>query len=832
MLNGKNRRKRITLESLQRFWFPFTLFWVAFLPRAIYPVSLDPTWFQRSIGFLNAILHLDWAGTYFAPHPGVIVMWLSGLAEGLYYWLQLVVLGSPKWPLDAIEPMTFDRVIVGVLPLALIIALCIVMIFHLLSTLLGKKIALLGSLLIALDPFHIVNSKVIHPEGLLSIFMATSALFLLNYLRDRNHRSLLLSGFFGGLALLTKTPGMFLVPFLFLALAVGYLQTVVETYRAYRQISSALLFKGIVMDILKPVSLWLLVMTVTTFLLWPSMWVQPLTNIHEMFGRTALYSATPHENPNFFMGQVTTEDPGPLFYVMVLLFKSTMVTLPLSLITTCCLPFKTLDKERRTTLWLLVSYAFFFGLQMTLGVKKGNRYLLPIFPILDILAAVGVIYLSRSLGRWLVPQWEKKIGVAMAILAVLAQSLVSLPRHPYYGTHYNHLLGGARVALTIFPGMGKGEGVDLAARYLNQKPQVEKLVVGAQDIYTLAQHFKGETVIIADPRARYLVFDRNHLMRKLSAWMWEDLWAKHQDRIPEKVIEFDGIPYVWVYEQVVDRVDDSIFSYLAPYWNDFQSDRVVCISGISFADVTPDTFEISSEMDSLQIKWFDRRTSLIFPGDERPAWYILGNSIPLMPGLEEALFADASTVAERYLPDGRFVCSILRLETQAALQERIEAFSQTSPVMVSPEIEFMPGDPQGLRQPLTLPVDFGHQVELLGYELATEKVATGQELILVTFWQVLEKPESPLCIFVHLLDARSQVWGQHDGLDVPSAGWEPGDIFVQMHRFSMDPEAPPGEYQLEAGLYSKVNLQRLAVFEGEAALADRVLLQPITVAKP
>ncbi|MGD8243681.1 MAG: hypothetical protein PVI63_00620, partial [Anaerolineae bacterium] len=74
------------MDRLRRFerWALVFLFLLAFLPRAIVPVSRPLQWYFRSARFLQAVLGGDWAGTLFSEHPGVTVMWLSGAA--LWGW--------------------------------------------------------------------------------------------------------------------------------------------------------------------------------------------------------------------------------------------------------------------------------------------------------------------------------------------------------------------------------------------------------------------------------------------------------------------------------------------------------------------------------------------------------------------------------------------------------------------------------------------------------------------------------------------------------------------------------------------------------------------------
>ena len=47
---------------------------VAFLPRAITPVSRTMLWYQRVVHFGDALLSQDWEATYRSYHPGVTAM--------------------------------------------------------------------------------------------------------------------------------------------------------------------------------------------------------------------------------------------------------------------------------------------------------------------------------------------------------------------------------------------------------------------------------------------------------------------------------------------------------------------------------------------------------------------------------------------------------------------------------------------------------------------------------------------------------------------------------------------------------------------------------------
>ena len=55
-------------------------------------------------------------------------------------------------------------------------------------------------------------------------------------------------------------------------------------------------------------------------------------------------------------------------------------------------------------------------------------------------------------------------------------------------------------------------------------------------------------------------------------------------------------------------------------------------------------------------------------------------------------------------------------------------------------------------------------------------------------------------------------------------------MIADTHSFVIRPDAAPGKYQIEIGLYNAVDGSRLPVFEGEQRVAnDRILLEELTL---
>lgn len=237
--------------------------------------------------------------------------------------------------------------------------------------------------------------------------------------------------------------------------------------------------------------------------------------------------------------------------------------------------------------------------------------------------------------------------------------------------------------------------------------------------------------------------------------------------------------------------------------------------------------------DPTAIRWFNPASALVFPAGGTETHFVFPHHAPTADPTLVGDWFDGLTpeaTGEHHTKTGEPVYVVYRLNVQTRLAEKLSALAATGPVWTSGEVEFATDPPPGTRQPHDLPVDFGHQLAFLGYELSALEVKPGDMITMLTYWRVLAPVDPPLAaVFVHLLDNHSQVRSQHDGLGARSPDWQPGDVIAQLHRFQVAPDAPPGRYWLELGTYTWVNWERLRVYEGNTAVGDRLLLKEIVV---
>jgi hypothetical protein len=139
-----------------------------------------------------------------------------------------------------------------------------------------------------------------------------------------------------------------------------------------------------------------------------------------------------------------------------------------------------------------------------------------------------------------------------------------------------------------------------------------------------------------------------------------------------------------------------------------------------------------------------------------------------------------------------------------------------------------------IRHPLDLVL--GEDILLLGYSIANPEVAAGDILQLTLFWQTSKPIEQRYKVFTHILDGRSHIVGQRDAEPVggmrPTTTWQEGEMLADNYGVLVLPGTPPGEHQLEIGMYDLETGERLPVSKDGEPLGDHILLEPVEVLQP
>ncbi len=436
---------------------------VALVPHSLgladfYTIDEAYHWPYHVREFSEALRTHHWAATNRAGHPGVTTMWLGSLGR----WLALRAgIHSPGIG-DGALYLSYLR-----LPVAVVNGLAVVVGYLLLRRLLRPGTALLAAALWAVSPFVIAHSRLLHLDALLTSFITLSLLLLLIALDDTEGVTingwripLLLSGVFGGLALLTKGPSLMLPPL------VGLYLLLLSPKAPWRQRVTCALRRFF---------LWFAVAAVVFVALWPAMWVTPVAAVWRVLVEVVQNGGQPHDGGNFFFGRAVP-DPDPFFYPVVVVWRGT----PVMLFGLLLLPFALWERSReRRILVALGGFAVLFALGLTIGQKKLDRYLLPIWPSLEILAATGiraaindVAALIKSRSSTVLPRVVQALTVLVPMGAVLTVGLIDLRYYPYYLSYFNPLLGGGAVAERVVL-VSWGEGLEQVGSWLSQRPDIK-----------------------------------------------------------------------------------------------------------------------------------------------------------------------------------------------------------------------------------------------------------------------------------------------------------------------------------------------------------------------
>ena len=530
-------------------------------------------WLDHSTVFMAAVEMGAFSETLVTFHPGVITMWIAALRT---FFTE---------PHVSVQGLALARWFIGV---TLLIGIGVAAM--LLYRLFGRWVALIGAAFLSFSPLFLAQSRRVHTDALAAMFVLLAVLSLLLYCQiPQKRRYLVGSGIVYGLACLAKSNSLILL--LWLPICFALFRNREETWRQFflRGLGAGLCFLSCTL--------------LTVFALLPLFWNpvflvfgmcllavivfacrelrkeahQRLTlylssvvvvgvvsgymvgTVWRVFDGVAWAITTPHNVEHFFLGQVLY-DPGWLFYPLVLCTETTPLTLPLAFAGCLFLwrkrhPWSRNGQEGYAQQFrialALVAVVLLFTLCLSLTSKKFSRYLLPAFPILEILATIGLFeflkwgysYIDSRFGPETTPQ-KLTFSIVTVLCLVLIQIVPVLRLHPYYGTYYNlcFKLTDIRKIITV----GAGAGYDLAAKYLNRKPNAQELRVQTfpQSGQFFYQYFIGHPPWSDAGEAVIPDYEVVHLRESQARWVPQTGTLNGQ---LEHVITLNGIDYVWIY---------------------------------------------------------------------------------------------------------------------------------------------------------------------------------------------------------------------------------------------------------------------------------------------
>lgn len=537
-------------------------------------VTIDePQWLYRSANFYYSLAQRDFGSTSPAisqtvqvMSPGIVTMWAETIAYLIefpeYRGFGQGLLSDPSQLEKFLESKgvsPFEILVTGRLVLTLWNTAILLIAFVISRRLFGLWVSLVGFLLIAFEPYHIALTKIAHLDGPLSGVMLLSVLAILAYAyKGRKISYLFLSGLAFGAALLTKLPALLLVPYVGLL----FLTLILIDWRTQSEEQSKHFHKRIKI-LIGHLIIWGGIALFVLLVFWPEMWVDPIGTLSQFLQRPFFHTRFSQNN---IFGNTTESNfaginwQNILWYIPSYLWRTTPIAI-LGLLAAGTAYFSRIglfvEQKMRNLFLALILFVIVFGVFVTIASTKANRYIIPIYLPLDLIAAMGWVAITIWFKETLPTLFRKHSAKVFLTGVVMTQLFLAVRTHPYYFSYYNPLLGGSRAAGEFFErGIGLGEGLDQAARYLNDKPESDNLRVRSWYYSGPFSYFFVGTVrgiserdewsaerIVELKEAHYIVTYINQWKRRLPERLLDALAPIP----PEQVIWINEIEYVRIY---------------------------------------------------------------------------------------------------------------------------------------------------------------------------------------------------------------------------------------------------------------------------------------------
>jgi hypothetical protein len=743
-------------------------------------------------------------------YPGIVPVWLEtiwllgesarrSILEGRWFGAEGVYLLFHVWSRDA--HLALQR-----LPIVLFNTALALSLGWFTGKLYGWRVGLVALVLIALNPFYLADSRVNRAEAVITGLLTLSVLFLIRYGETRQRRWLIVSGVAGGFSFLTKIQGLVILP----VVGVLLLFFEVERWRDRRTQAVSREFLTLCLSL----ALWILAALLVWVVFWPAMWVRPLDVLTLVFNYVTRKAGSEGINL-FFMGRhFYNQDPGALFYPVVALMRMTPLT-TIGLVLASWGGIRSLrkgsvlnqDSGRLVVVVPLLIYIALYTAAMSLGSHKQDRYLMPIFPALDILAAIGWVYLwDQCSERWS-PLRASRWGLIALGGFLLVQLVSVLPYHPYYFPYFNPLLGGGRVGAKTLR-IGWGEGMDKVADYLNTKSEATNLTVAARwNQYML--DFVGKTLSF-DSTGRWIQADYMVLYIHQTQRMFDPspgVIRYFQGQEPEHVVRINGIEYAQIYPSPFTRPAQPKVSAIP---------NRAALFGYRWEDAALRQLKVIWENHGLTQSGL--MMAALTDGDADRVWYpcqiVSGfEAAARMPGEVVESVCDLSLVAAA-LPAGAYDLRFGLTDSEGNVDEF--PFTQGWRSVVKEEAgSWRPAEwlesldeiaeDEVLPSATLADVYYGEQIRLVGYELSDTSLQPGQTLSATLYWQALAPIEEDYIVFNHIYGLDGMDIGQaEESPAISTSRWLPGQVITTTHSVVTEPSVPtPVVATLDVGLYDE-----------------------------
>lgn len=501
------------LSTQQKALLVLGLVAAAFIPRLVTLGTIrtvdEHLWQSRGDQFIKAVASLKFDKTLVAGQPGITTAWLVGLAH------------------------PFRSLAADQAAIALVTAILVLITTYFLTRLWGFSWGMVAGFFLALDPFLLGHSRLVHTDALLALFFLTGLVILLAAVNPVYHRKvpvrryLAFSAIATALAVLTKLFALIAIP---AALAI-----ITHAYLKGRR--GAL--EGI-----RYTLFWLTILIAVVYVLWPALWLHADRVFLHLTERAALHAGGTRSQEITSMWW---------YYLREIPFRITPVTtllLPAAAVGLLCAGRTASERISKRTSALLLLTGIGYATALSFSLDKSDRYILVTFLTLTLVSVFGLSTMIAWARRRLHLSPRTLLIIPAALIAFLAVDAVRL--HPYYLAHYNRLY-----PVETEHKLGWGEGLERAAAWIAQSDPHSKVASYYSRVFAA---FYGGPVDplthIDDSSAKYAVLYRSMFERGPDHPDTDLLRHFFDSGKPVHTVTINRLPYVWIFKRTASMLDE------------------------------------------------------------------------------------------------------------------------------------------------------------------------------------------------------------------------------------------------------------------------------------
>jgi len=391
------------------------------------------------------------------------------------------------------------------------------------------------------------------------------------------------------------------------------------------------------------------------------------------------------------------------------------------------------------------------------------------------------------------------------LLIVLVQIGFIVQYHPYYLSYFNPLMGGHYTAPYLV-NIGWGEGLDEAARYLNRKQNAEGMIVTSWYSWQFSSYFNGQTIDLSDNfpayGADYTVFYINQLQRGFPS---RELLTYFNDRIPEKVINVNGIDYAWIYQGPItgEKINgDMTYQLNHPFG------KTINLMGI---DLPQTTFVADMPDKAITLYW---QVISFVPGDYNVSIRVVDefgviwgqvDRLPIGGLFRTNQWLPGHIIRDEYklnldpaIPPGKYTFDILMYDFET--EEIFEQVQSVGSITVTPPETPLDLDTFHSLLPHTQQTELMPNLSLIGHDFEPTSVLVGQKERFKLYWYAdkkLSRDHNFYLVAQHTSGLQLPLFIQPVGSKkYPTSQWQAKHILAVAHYFAFPFDAPEGDYTL------------------------------------